>query len=482
MASLGANWMASLLEHFAAAVARHPQRVAIVDGTGRETTFAQLQARAHGLARFWQARGVSKGDRVLMAMPLNADLYASLAALWSLGATVVLPEPAMGLAGLRHAAKTVGAVAYCSAGPYGLLRYLLPALWRLRHLPVRGSAGTAPDLAPPTERDIALISFTSGTTGAPKAIPRSHGFLSAQHQAIAPLLHSAKAERDLVAFPVFVLINIASGQTSVLPNWKMSRLASLSPPAMAGWMQRQQVTRALIPPSLCEKLTQATVPATLHTVFTGGGPVFPDTLAAMAALKPGLARVCVYGSTEAEPIAHLNAADITPADLSRMKDGQGLLVGHPVSDLKVRIVQDEIQVAGAHVNGGYLDPKHDAENKIHAGGEIWHRTGDAGYFDEQGRLWLLGRLGSQVEMPFGPVFPFSIEVAVHGWEGVAQCAFLQTANGPCLAIEGTELCLPSWQTKAQHLGIATVISVTKIPMDRRHASKVDRVALRALIP
>jgi hypothetical protein len=65
-------------------------------------------------------------------MRLDADLYAALAALWSLGATVVLPEPAMGLKGLRHAARVTGATAYCSSGAYGVLRFLLPELWGCR--------------------------------------------------------------------------------------------------------------------------------------------------------------------------------------------------------------------------------------------------------------------------------------------------------------------------------------------------------------
>jgi olefin beta-lactone synthetase len=477
MACSGIDGMTSLLHHFAAAVARHPRRVAIVDGKGRETTFAQLQTRAQDLARTWHRRGIRKGDRVLLAMPLNADLYASLAALWSLGATVVLPEPAMGLAGLRHAARTSGAVAFCSAGAFGLLKYGLPLLWPLRHLRCIGRPGATLDLEPPNAGDIALISFTSGTTGAPKAIPRSHGFLAAQHQAIAPLLHSEQAERDLVAFPVFVLINIASGQTSVLPSWKMSRLAGLHPDKLAAWIKGQNVTRALIPPSLCDTMAKAQVPVSLHRVFTGGGPVFPDILAKLSVARPGLGIVCVYGSTEAEPIAHLNAQYISPDDLDRMNQGHGLLVGHPVPGLHLRLADGEIQVAGAHVNGGYLDPRHDPENKIPDGNLIWHRTGDAGYLDALGRLWLLGRMGSQVGMAAGPVFPFSVEVAAHGWQGVAQCAFVNTQKGPCLVIEGEEAHLATWQTKAQAMGIAQVRMLTKIPMDRRHASKVDRTAL-----
>ncbi|WP_424944573.1 AMP-binding protein [Aliiroseovarius crassostreae] len=469
------------MKDFADAVARHPERVAIVDGSGKETTYEELKTRAVGFARAWQARGVAQGDRVLLAMALNADLYASLAALWSLGATVVLPEPAMGLAGLRHAAKVTDVSAFCSSGPYGLLKYILPELWSLRHLRPHGTDGAPLDIPPPNEADIALISFTSGTTGAPKAIPRSHGFLTAQHHAIAPLLYSDVPERDLVTFPVFVLINIASGQTSVLPNWKMSRLAKLQAAQLEQWMTRQNTSRALLPPSLCEKLTTIRTPAPFHTVFTGGGPVFPDLLNRLKSAKPDLRIVCVYGSTEAEPIAHLDSDEIELEDQAKMTSGNGLLVGHPVDDLLVRIVEDEIQVAGAHVNSGYLDPKHDTENKIHDGAVVWHRTGDAGYFDDQGRLWLLGRMGSEVCVNGARMFPFSIEVAARGWQGVKQCALTTRNDAICLVIEGDDRHLGEWRQKAGQLSIHDVQIVSKIPMDSRHASKIDRNALKKMM-
>jgi acyl-CoA synthetase (AMP-forming)/AMP-acid ligase II len=473
--------MAEILTEFHAAVARHPDRVAIVDGHGRETTFADLKNRAEGFARDWAARGVSEGDRVLLAMRLDADLFAALAALWSLRATVVLPEPAMGVRGLRHAARVTGATAFCSSGAYGLLRFALPELWGCRHLRPATATGPGPDLPPPRAADIALISFTSGTSGAPKAIPRSHAFLSAQHRAVAPLLLSEAAERDLVAFPVFVLINIAEGRTSILPNWRMSRLARLSPDALGHWIDVQKATRALLPPSLCEKLADAPRPASLHTVFTGGGPVFPDIVERLTGGTEGVQVVCVYGSTEAEPIAHLDASEIGAADFGAMRGGEGLLVGRPVADITVRIVENEIQVAGAHVNGGYLDPRHDAGNKLREGDVIWHRTGDAGRFDADGRLWLLGRTGTEVEMAGKPVFPFSVEVAVRGWDGVAQCALVERSAAPCLVIEGDASKRDHWQAMAAELGIADVHFFHKIPMDRRHASKVDRAALMAAL-
>ena len=119
-----------------------------------------------------------------------------------------------------------------------------------------------------------------------------------------PLLQSDQPERDLVAFPVFTLVNLAAGRTSILPNWKMSRMERLTPASLASWITSRQVSRLLVPPSVCEKLATTTLPKCLHTVFTGGGPVFPDLVGDL--LKtPDLRIVCIYGSTEAEPIDQL---------------------------------------------------------------------------------------------------------------------------------------------------------------------------------
>lgn len=472
--------MDSLIETFAKAVATHPDRIALIDGNGVEVTFAALDARARALAASWHAKGIRRGDRVLIAMGIGTDLYASLAALWSLGATVVLPEPAMGMAGIRHAARSAGVTAFCAAGVYGLLQILTPQLWFTRRLRLKDGKETppAPSISP---GDIALISFTSGTSGKPKAIPRSHGFLIAQFRALRPLLDSPAPERDLVAFPVFALINLAAGRCSILPNWKMSRLAALPPAQLRDWIESQQATRALLPPSLCEKLAGTDLPSCLHTIFTGGGPVFPDLIDRLQGPNPDLRITCVYGSTEAEPIAILNAADITAEDRAKMLAGGGLLAGRPVADIDLRIQHDEIQVAGDHVNKGYLDPAHDADNKLREGPRIWHRTGDAGALDDRGRLWLWGRLGSQVNVGDSTLFPFAAEVAARHWSGVVQSALMPTPTGPLLVIEGDATNLPQWQREAAKLGLTQVRHLAHIPTDRRHASKIDRVALAKLL-
>ncbi|MEL6519567.1 MAG: AMP-binding protein [Pseudomonadota bacterium] len=473
--------MADLLARFAAVVEENPDRIAIVDGKGKETSFRALDRRVRQLAGQWRNKGIGRGDRVLLAMPVAADLYASLAALWSLGATVVLPEPAMGLKGLRHAARTVEPKAFCASGWYIALRFLLQELRKLTLLRPGSDHLDRPEHGViPASSDTALISFTSGTTGAPKAIPRSHGFLTAQYKAVAPLLASDRKERDLVAFPVFTLINLAEGRTSVLPNWKMSRIDRLSPQAMGAWLSQQNVTRMLIPPSLCETFLKVPTPSGLHTVFTGGGPVFPDLITKLHG-KTGLNLICVYGSTEAEPIAHLNTNDITPEEFEEMAQGGGLLVGPPVPQTRTRIVDGEILVAGDHVNKSYLDPRQNAANKVQENGVTWHRTGDAGTFDGAGRLWLLGRVGTEIATATGPLFPFAVETAARQWPGVRQAALMGTDGAPMLVIEGDQVNQSSWERSARGMGIEKVHWIRRMPMDQRHHSKIDRGKLTGLL-
>jgi acyl-CoA synthetase (AMP-forming)/AMP-acid ligase II len=470
--------MTDLLDHFDAAVARHPERVAIVDGTGRDVTYQELSNLSKALAETWRSKGVKAGDRVLLAMGVTAELYASLAALWSLGATVVLPEPAMGLRGLRHAVRVTRPKAFCASGAYGFLKLLLPGLWGTPVLrPKARSAALKANKRVKTE--VALISFTSGTTGAPKAIPRSHFFLMAQYDAVAPILESAREERDLVAFPVFTLVNLAAGRTSILPSWKMSRLAQLTPGRLADWLRQTRATRALLPPSLAALLPQAGK-TDLHHVFTGGGPVFPH-LVKQLQNEQAVDVTCVYGSTEAEPIAHLQGDEIGAEDMTKMAAGAGLLVGHPVPEVRLRIRNGEIEVTGDHVNKSYLDPAQTRENKVFEGDEVWHRTGDAGRLDAQGRLWLLGRVGDEVSGAQGPIHPFAAEVAAQAWPGVTHCAIMEKSGEPILAIEGAAEHLPKWKANAEAFGVERVEVISAMPLDVRHRSKIDRVKLAKVL-
>jgi acyl-coenzyme A synthetase/AMP-(fatty) acid ligase len=469
----------NLLDPFLAGAERHAARTAIVAGDGVRTSFGELIASSAALASAWRRAGIGKGDRVVIAMPLGPSLYAGLAALWRLGAVAVLPEPAMGLKGLRHAARATAPKAYLSDGWYRLLRYGLPELWPVGLMLTPQDAGMAGE---PVEALIpehpALISFTSGSTGKPKAIQRSHGFLAAQNAALTGLLAPQREdETDLVAFPVFVVANLGLGITSVLPNWNLKRHDQASAEAVAQHISAQRVTRALVPPSICETLAQGGAALKLDALFTGGGPVFPDLLERLSRKLTGSDIVVVYGSTEAEPIAHLHHRDIGAADWEAMRTGAGLLAGRPVDEIALAIIDDEIVVTGDHVNKGYVDPADDASTKLKRDGEIWHRTGDTGRLDDHGRLWLGGRLDGRA----GKLMPFCVEAASRFWPGIRRSALIADAGRAVLAVEGEVSSKPVWEREAQRLGEIEIVVLDAIPLDRRHRSKVDYVALRQRI-
>lgn len=460
---------------FEAEAARRTHQTAIVDGRGRAITFGDLAARCNLLAAAWRARGIGRGDRVLVAMGLGIDLYVALAAAWRIGAVVVFPEPAMGLAGLRHAARTTMPKAFLAAGFYRLLGIALPELRGLTLKLTPHDRGTGNDEISTVEAtDAALISFTSGSTGSPKAIVRSHGFLATQNARVAELVRPTReGEVDLVAFPVFVVANLALGVTSVLPNWNVRKHDGANVASITAHIRRHGVTRVLVPPSICERLARLEAPPPLSTIFTGGGPVFPALLERLALRLPGADVVVVYGSTEAEPIAHLHARDIRDEDRIAMQQGAGLLAGAPIAKIHIRLEHDEILVAGEHVNKGYLDPRHDAANKRLIDGTIWHRTGDAGRIDGLGRLWLLGRHEARV----GTLYPFPVEVAAMSWPGVRRAALIGVAGCGVLAIEGDGRHRDEWQARADCLGDLVVRQIDAIPLDRRHRSKVDYAML-----
>lgn len=464
--------MSDLAAIFEATARRMGPKPALVAPEGT-ISFAALDARAAGFAGLLAARGIGPGMRVLVAAPVGIALYVILAGLWRRGAVPVFPEPAMGLGGLLHALQIARPEGFAAAGPYRWLK-ALPQLWRLPLL-TPGQALDGPPRLPLAPDHPALISFTSGSTGAPKAILRSHAFLLAQHRAVLGLLGEDTAPRDLVAFPVFSLVNLAVGRTTILPDWRQNRQDKATGSALSAWIETNRPDRLLLPPALVETLAQHGVPPGVRHVFTGGGPVFPDVLERLG--RPGLAVTCVYGSTEAEPIAHLDAGEITDADRAAMREGAGLLAGRPVPQVRVRIADGEIQVAGDHVNRGYLDPSRDAETKLAEGDTVWHRTGDAGRLDADGRLWLLGRCAAVIRRGGRTFHPFAVETAARFWPGVARAALAEAGGQVILAVEGDRAFLSDWQARAGELGLDMVRPMA-IPLDRRHRSKVDYPALR----
>jgi acyl-CoA synthetase (AMP-forming)/AMP-acid ligase II len=183
--------------------------------------------------------------------------------------------------------------------------------------------------------------------------------------------------------------------------------------------------------------------------------------------------------------------------------GAGLLVGSPVKEVEVDIVNlpsridapvepgfiesrrvpvGEVVVRGANVSATYVgDPDAAALTKVRQrDGTVWHRTGDTARRDDQGRLWLLGRVGEAVEWNGRRVHPLALEAELSGIPGITRAALVNASDGPVLALmrdERTDLAPVHERLQALGLDEIPLRLVDEIPVDARHQSKVDRAAL-----
>jgi len=532
-------------------------------------TFAELEwASAQVAGQLWRA-GLRSGEAALVLQPMSTHLYVVLLALFRLGAVAMFIDPAAGVQHLERCCAMYPPQALIASPKAHLLQLKSRALRQMplkfsigfpvpltQLLTIEGSrlngqaASAGFPLVPASAA--ALLTFTSGSTGQPKAALRSHEFLLAQHRVLAKSLSLTPGGVDLTTLPIFVLANLASGVTSLIPGVDLRYPGKVNGATVMRQIQRYQPTSTAASPAFLERLVDAcdrhsTQLPSLQRVFAGGAPVFPRLLERMQAIAPQAQVTAVYGSTEAEPIAHIAYHELQPEDRTKMLSGSGLLVGHPVAELQLRLLLDqwgtplpsftqaefdrqclaagaigEIVVSGDHVLPGYLHGQGDPETKFRVDGCPWHRTGDAGYLDAEGRLWLLGRCSIQMQAdedvqsaltltlsqaereqefwlpsPQGEglgmrelmiqqrLYPFAVEAAAHHQPGVRRTALVWHQGRRVLLVEwepqSAAKDLASLKRSLHWATIDEFRSCRQIPLDRRHNAKVDYPALYRLL-
>jgi len=389
-----------------------PASVALVDVTGprRELTWAELDARVDAVAAGLTSSGLLAGHRLallgrnsaafvvaylaalragVVAVPLNPQSTpAELAVLLAdSGARVLFADPAL--------AGAAAAVAGVTISPLG--EDLLDALAR----------PGAPVGSPRDAETLAVLLYTAGTSGQPKAAMLSHRALLGHVEHVAGLGLLTETTTVLASLPLFHVF----GLNAVLGSWLRSgaRLVVLDGYAedFCAVLRREQVTfLPLAPPTLHRMLADPGLDdsvATLQTVISGAAPL-PESLAAEFTARTGLRVDQGYGLTEAAP-----GVSIT---FGSAAGGQGY-VGQVLPGVEVRIGDgseptepEEIFVRGDNLFSGYWPDGAGGPD-----GDGWFRTGDIGYL-EAGGLHLVDRARELVIVHGFNVYPAEVEQVV----------------------------------------------------------------------
>jgi acyl-CoA synthetase (AMP-forming)/AMP-acid ligase II len=468
-------------------------RTAIIDGE-RRISFGELDDLCARIASGLMNLGVAPGDRVVLMWPPSIEFVALAFGLFRAGAVPVMIDPGIGLKWLSKCLAESEPAFFIGVPKAVWARRLLgwaPSA-RLLHYGALVRAGQTPRQLPPTGETAAVL-FTSGSTGAPKGAVYTHEVFHAQARLLGGHFGVKAGQVSVPTFPLFALFDVGLGMTAVLPRMDYTRPGSVDPMAVIGPIQKHGAAQLFGSPALLDRVGRfgerhGIVLPSIERVLSAGAPVPAKVVARFKRMLAPSAQVHTpYGATEALPVACVEES----------VPGFGTCVGRPLPGVEVKILPivdgplasleevaegqvGELAVSGPVVTRGYFRrPEADALSKIGA----WHRMGDLGWRDKEGRLWFCGRKSHRL----GTLYTIPCEAVFNAHPRVRRTALVGVGGKPVLCVELepgqkadetlTRELLALGAAKEHTKGITTVLYHPSFPVDIRHNAKIFREKL-----
>jgi acyl-CoA synthetase (AMP-forming)/AMP-acid ligase II len=484
----------SLSQYVLGGAVGRDDKPALIDGaSGAVTTYAEFADQVARAASGLAAEGIGKGDAVGLLGPNTPSWVVAFHAVVALGGVVTPINPLLTPGEVAKQLQTARAKAVIVSAPLrgSLADAGLDDVHDLDALP--GGAGDPGDPGTDPAGDLAVLPFSSGTTGVSKGVMLTHRNLVANMEQIRAI-HRISAEDTLVGvLPFFhiygqtVVVNLGLSQGATIvtmPRFDMGGFLDI--------LERHRVTRAHIAPPVV--LGLAKVPGVegrefaLRVVISGAAPLDADT-ANRASERLGAPVRQGYGMTEASPVTHFSADE----ELESTDPGA---IGRLVGSTEGRLVDPEtgedtdgdgeIWIRGPQVMRGYLDDEAATQATLTADG--WLRTGDVARLDD-GDVWrIVDRVKELIKYKGYQVPPAELEALLINHPDVADAAVVpipDEAGGEapkaCVVPAGDDLdpdALMAWVAErvAPYKRIRAVEIVDEIP--KSASGKILRRLLR----
>jgi acyl-CoA synthetase (AMP-forming)/AMP-acid ligase II len=513
-------------------------------------TYRQLDRDSTLIAHGFKSLGIGRGTRAVVMVRPGLDFFSLVFALFKAGAVPVLIDPGMGLKNLRQCCREAEPEIFIGISKAIWARRLLgwgrgsvrqtilvaPGRSRIRAAGIktlddvrregRKSRGHGGELAAfvalHSPHEIAAILFTSGSTGPPKGAVYTHAIFESQVEIFRSLYDIQPGELDLCTFPLFALFAPALGMTAIVPDMDPTHPARVDPAKLFEAIDDFGVTNLFGSPALLRRLAQGAKTLsrrlpTLKRLISAGAPVSAKILEQLAPLLDRPAQIYTpYGATESLPVASIGSAEVLGETRHATDNGMGVCVGRPVAGVEARIIEisdgpvsewsdgllmpdgqiGEIIVAGPVVTLAYFNrPEATKLSKIvdRSRQTIYHRMGDLGYRDGQGRLWFCGRKSHRVILPSETLFTIPCEAIYNTHPLVARSALVGVRRAgqtiPVICIEPVKPLSRSEQGRVRKellergagfphtFRIKTILFHRSFPVDIRHNAKIFREKL-----
>lgn len=475
--------MAVVPDELRAQAARFPERVAlrVVDAgpCSGELTFAEWDARSNAVARGLVAEGVARGDRVMLLLPVEATVRFAVSyfAAHKAGAIAVPVNPRLAPREIAHVRANCEPAGVVTGDDEQWARLV--------------AHDTAPFQVAIVPGDVADIVYTSGSTGLPKGVAATHENVLVN--AAAPMEREARVLHSIpmpTAFGSYggLLLALRFGLTQVhLPRFDPARFAELIVAERPAWL--------LMVPAHALLLIESGVLAGLDTssvrvLLYGSAPMPPHAILALAGAFPGAMQLNGYGLTEGGG----SACTLPPGEALKRPGS----VGKPVDGVTVRLVDEaggevvpgEVGEVTIHLAGGERRYWNDAESTARTWRDGWVHTGDLGYFDAEGFLYLVDRKKDLIIRGGYNVYSIEVEHAIAEHPDVAEVAVVGVPH----AVLGQDVCavvrlragVPPLELDALRAFVADRLADYKLPrrlvlrdeaLPRSAMHKVDKKAL-----
>jgi olefin beta-lactone synthetase len=514
------------------------------DRSGRvaytQLTFAQLDRLCDRYAWGLQEAGVKQGMKTLLMVKPSLDFFALTFAIFKIGAVPVLIDPGMGWGKFMRCVEQSAPEAFLGIPAAHVLRLVRRKFFRSIQIPVTLGkrwfwGGCSVDEMPEHDepfpvqavepQDMAAVLFTTGSTGPAKGVVYSHRIFTTQTEILREQYGIGPGDIDLPCFPLFALFSTALGATAVIPDMDPSKPALVDPERIIEPILNQGVTYSFGSPTLWARVSEYCVGKgirfpTLTRIIMAGAPVpgYVHERLLGSVLPTGAETYTPYGATESLPVANFAGSEMLAETADKTRAGQGMCVGKPLPTVECHIIRisdepitdwdpsmvvpdgtiGEICVKGDVVTRQYHNlPEATRLAKMRDGETVWHRMGDVGYLDEQGRIWFCGRKTHRVETGEATLFTVRCEAIANEHPAVYRSALVgigpdRMRQTPILILEPMPGQLPESESAQAALrqqvrdlllanpetaGIERILLHRSFPVDIRHNAKIRREVL-----